>query len=67
MISVKRGDTRQIAFTVNADLTNCTTRLLARPTYEQTPSVPLVLAHSIGVVTESTSTVYHQLTGIVQQ
>lgn len=58
MITVKQGDTHDITFTVNADLTGATVRLLARP-----------IASGVGEVLNSTITnaaggvVTHSLTG----
>ena len=59
MITVKRGDKYDVTFTVNADLTGATTRLLANRQY--TTGEPTLLGHTVtdpvnGVVT-------HTLTG----
>lgn len=58
MITVKQGDTHNITFTVNMDLTGATVRLLCRPIAEEAPTI---LASSI--TDASGGIVTHQLTG----
>lgn len=60
--TVKTGDTHDVSWTVNMNLTGCTARLIVRPKPKSgLPDAPIVLASSI--TNAASGEITHRLTG----